>query len=105
MQFPFAFETVWGSAFTVQTCFGSSEQSSMYNVWFAEPGSTPFAVMHQSPNAIWPATPVPNVGNSAVRSFEEPSPGSLAMSSALAVADRGPNTRKASATGGVGTDM
>ena len=99
MQFPSAFDTVCGSAFTVQSCFGSSEQSSTYSVWVAVPGSTPLAVMHQSPNAIWPGTPVPKVTKSAVRSFEEPSPASCALRPALAAADWRPKTREESARG------
>ena len=99
MQFPSAFETVGGSTLTVHSCFGSSEHSSMYSVWLDDSGSTPFAVMHQSPNAIWPGTPVPNWANSAVRSFEEPSPASCAMSIDLAAANWGPKAREES-TGG-----
>ena len=98
-QFPSAFDTVCGSAFTVQSCFGSSEHSSTYTVCVDVPGSTPFAVMHQSPYAICPGTPVPEVANSAVRSFEEPSPASCATRSALAAADWGPKTRVESTRG------
>ena len=83
-QFPSAFEIVAGSAFTVQICFGSSEQSSTYSVCVDEPGTTPFAVTHQSPYTSWPGTPVPPVAVSAVTSAEEPSPGSCAMRSAFA---------------------
>lgn len=82
MQLPSAFETV-PSSLTVQICFAESEQSSMNSVWVAVPGTTPSAETHQSPIASWPGVPEPWVGKRAVMSLNEPSPGAVAMSSAL----------------------
>ncbi len=92
MQLPSAFETV-PSSLTVQICFAESEQSSMNSVWVAVPGTTPSAETHQSPIASWPGVPEPWVGKRAVMSLNEPSPGAVAMSSALGKPPSGAKTR------------
>src|ERR1700761_1666246 len=79
--------TLGKSALTVHNCAESSEQSTIVT---SEAGDAPAGVMHQSPYAIRPGTPLPKMGNNAVKSFVEPSPQTDATSDAPEAPNSGP---------------
>ena len=60
IQLPSALEMVEGFSFRVQNCAESvASHSAMYKIWEEDSGTTPLAVIHQSPYAICEGTPEP----------------------------------------------